>query len=316
MTHVNATVDQLKREFERIVAEKNPIMLANRSESGEWSDCYYCHPNSTQALTLQKRVNKLRQVQPELAALLDPIVDRLIVKQTEIAVAKEAALKARNAKKAAAIEKALEKEANKKNPYRTLHPEVAALLKQVAEPYRVKAVEFETTRLNHQVDEIKKLAAMYDSFAPETIFPTKNGDHWGNRVQYEKQMNAQAFLDHTGGKWSLRANVDGIVKAKAEQFAEDMVTAFVFKVGTKLSGIVEKKGNLAKTSISGNLQDHWMTFEFSDGACFQVQSQIVWKVSINGKHFAQYPTNFRNVKLSNGGKMETPSESKMKEQFV
>jgi hypothetical protein len=59
-----------------------------------------------------------------------------------------------------------------------------------------------------------------------------------------------------------------------------------------------------------------MAFTFADGASFDVQSQVVWKTSVNGVHFPQFPTCFRNVKLSNGTKMELPSEAKMKEAFV
>jgi hypothetical protein len=323
MTHVNAdTVDTFKREFEKIAKEINVILLANRSneKSKQWSDLYYTHPNCTQATTVVKRVQALAKVDSNLAGLLMPIANRLVLKGAEIMVAKDAMLKNRNAKKAAQMAKKVDAEETKKNPYRKLHPMVADLMRQVAEPYRVKAVEWETIRLTNQVEEVKKLAAMFGSFDPAVMFPTKKDDHWGNMAQCTKRMDAQSFVDCTGDYynrvWTLKANVEEIVKAKAERFAEDLVIAFVYKVGTKLSGIVEKKGNLAKADISGNLQDHWMTFIFADKSEFQVQSQIVWKCSINGKHFAQYPTCFRNVKLVNGSKMELPSEAKMKEAFV
>lgn len=323
MTHVNAdTLDSLKREFEKIAKEINVVLLDNRTneKTKQWQDLYYTFPNSSQATTVVKRIQALGKVDNHLAGLLMPIANRLMLKGAEVMVAKDALLKARNDRKAAQQAKRDDKEATKKNPYRKLHPMVADLMRQVAEPYRVKAVEWETVRLTNQVEEIKRLAAMFGSFDPEVIFPHKKGDHWGNMVTSQKRMDAMSFLDRTGEyhsyTWALKANVEEIVKAKAERFAEDQVIAFVYKVGTKLSGVVEKKGNLAKASISGNLQDHWMTFEFADKAEFQVQSQIVWKCSINGKHFAQYPTCFRNVKLSNGSKMELPSEAKMKEAFV
>lgn len=332
MTHVNAdTVDKLKREFEKIIDRKNPIMLEHRPEdrAGQiaweqmnkaWQEAYYCHPNTSQAMTLQKRVYALNKFQPALYLKLLPIVQEAIAKQAEIMVAKDQALKNRNARKAAQQEKRDDAEATKKNPYRKLHPMVAAIMREVAEPYRVEAVKWETNRLNNIVNEIKSKAAMFGSFDPDKMFPHIKGDHWNNQVRAIKITEAMPFLDRTGEyhnyTWALSANVDGIVKAKAERFAEDQVTAFVYKVGTKLSGIVERKGNLAKTSISGDLRSHWMTFEFADNANFQVQSQIVWKVSVNGVHFTQYPNCFRNVTLSNGTKMELPSEAKMKEAFV
>lgn len=324
MTHVNAdTLDTIKRQFEKIAKEINPIMLQHRTheKSKQWIDLYYTFPNSTQAGTVVKRVQALAKVDNELAGLLMPIATRLMLKQAEVMVAKDALLKSRNERKAAQQAKRDEKETIKRNPYHKLDPQVATILRQVAEPYRVAAVTMETTRLTRQVEEIKKLAEMFGSFAPETIFPTKKDDHWGNQAQCMKRVDAQSFLDCTGAYhnrvWTLRANTEEIVKAKAERFAADMVTQFIHKVGTKLSGIVEKKNGTHTVSITGGtLRDYWMAFTFADGASFDVQSQVIWKTSINGIHFPQFPTCFRNVKLSNGSKMELPSEAKMKEAFV
>jgi hypothetical protein len=175
--------------------------------------------------------------------------------------------------------------------------------------------------LNRILGDVKRLAGMFNSYDPSVIYPTKQGDGYGNRVQADNRMQAMMFLDvdRSGGyhnpKYVLIAEPEKMIVAKAHRWAEDQVTRFVHRVGTKLSGIVEKK-RLAKADISGSLLDHWMHFKFDDGASFDVQSQIVWKTSINGVHFGQFPTCFRNVKLSNGTKMELPSEAKMKEAFV
>jgi len=325
MTHVNAdTVDTLKREFEKIVSEKNPIMLANRThdQSKQWSDCYYCHPNSSQASTLVKRIQALAKVDTNLAGLLMPIANRLMLKQADIMVAKDLALKNRNARKAAAQAKRDEKAEIKRNPYHKLDPQVADILRQVAEPYRVAAVTMETTRLTHQLEEVKRLGAMFGSFNPEIMFPTKKGDHWHNQVACQKRMDAQQYLDcdtrsYRDRSWTLKADPEAVVKSKAEMFAADMVTSFIHKVGTKLSGVVEKKaGTHSIRIVGGSLQDYWMAFSFADGATFDVQAQVVWKTSVNGVHFPQFPVCFRNVKLANGSKMELPSEAKMKEAFV
>jgi hypothetical protein len=325
MTHVNATsVYSLKREFERIAKEINPIMLEHRQheDSKQWQDLYYTFPNSTQAGTVVKRIQALAKVDSHLAGLLMPIADRLMLKQAEVMVAKDAALKATNERKAAAQAKRDEKETIKRNPYHKLDPQVADILRQVAEPYRVAAVAMETTRLTHQLEEVKRLGAMFGNFNPEIMFPTKKDDHWHNQVVCQKRMDAQQFLDcdarsYHDRSWTLKADPEAVVKAKAERFAADMVTQFIHKVGTKLSGIVEKKNGTHKVTIrGGSLNDYWMAFTFADGSEFDVQSQVVWKTSVNGVHFPQFPTCFRNVKLSNGTKMELPSEAKMKEAFV
>jgi hypothetical protein len=315
------SVFQLKREFEKIVDEKNPIMLQHRGDSSIWQDCYYCSPNTNQATTLQKRVQKLAKVQPELATLLMPIVDRLIAKQTEVEAAKVAEQKARDDRKTAAAAKRQERETVKRNPYHGLHPEVAKLLKEVAEPYRVKAVEMETERLEGVLNHFKEIAAKVGSFDPYVVFPYKKGSSYiENQTASGMRMQVDIFIyraDQYSAKseWKLQSKTAEIIQARALAFGHDMVNAFVHKVGTKLSGIVEKKV-LAETSISGSLQSHWMHFKFQDGSAFDVQSQIIWKTSINGVYFPQYPTCFRSVKMSNGQSMDTPSEAKMKEEFI
>jgi hypothetical protein len=325
MTHVNAdTLDTIKREFEKIAKEINPIMLQHRTheKSKQWVDLYYTFPNSTQAGTVVKRIQALAKVDKDLAALLMPIGQRLLVKQAEVMVAKDALLKSRNERKAAQQAKRDEKETIKRNPYHKLDPQVADILRQVAEPYRIAAVTMETTRLTHQLEEVKKLGAAFGNFDPSVMFPSKKDDHWHNQVVCQKRMDAQSFLDcdtrsYHDRSWTLKADPEAVVKAKAERFAADMVTQFIHKVGTKLSGIVEKKNGTHAVSIrGGSLNDYWMAFTFADGASFDVQSQVVWKTSVNGVHFPQFPTCFRNVKLSNGTKMELPSEAKMKEAFV
>jgi hypothetical protein len=320
MTHVNASnLETTKREFEKIAKEINPIMLQHRTheKSKQWIDLYYTFPNSTQAGTVVKRVQALAKVDKELAGLLMPIASRLMLKQAEVMVAKDALLNARNERKATQQAKRDEKETIKRNPYHKLDPQVADILRQVAEPYRVAAVTMETTRLTRQVEEIKKLGEMFGSFDPRVMFPYKKGDHYGNQINSFKVVDAMKYLEQPAGTWALRSNTDEIIKANAESFAADMVTQFIHKVGTKLSGIVEKKNGTHKVSITGGtLRDYWMAFTFADGASFDVQSQVIWKTSVNGVHFPQFPTCFRNVKLSNGSKMELPSEAKMKEQFV
>lgn len=312
------TVDQLKRDFEKIVSEKNAIMLQHRGESEKWQDCYYCHPNSTQAKSLQKRVNALSTEYPTLYALLIPLVDRLLVKQSEIEVAKAAQAKAREDRKNAAATKREEKAANKTNPYRTLHPKVAELMREIAEPYRVKAVEQSKAQQTRFIEQINAEAAKCNTLNPQVLFPLKSTKQ--SRAVYianaEHQMMAHKYIVSEGGDWKFKTDFNDIIDSIAKSFANEMVISFVYKVGTKLSGIVERKGNLSKTAITGSLQDHWMTLEFADGSNFQVQSQIVWKCSINGVHFPQFPTCFRNVTMPDGSKMELPSEFKMKEQFV
>lgn len=313
-------VDVLKREFEKIVDRKNPIMLNHRPTGDDtaWQDCYYCSPNSSQALTLKKRVLALEASQPVLFKELMPIVTDAIAKQIEIVTAKEAALEVRSAKKQAAQEKQAEQAEIKRNPYHKLDAKVAEILKKVAEPYRAAAVKMETTRLSALLEEVKRLSSgKCGSFDLSVLFPFKKGDHYHNQSVSFRRSEVQKFVTPVDGVWALKQDVEAVIARCAEQFASDMVMEFVQKTGSKLSGIVQKKQSGHLVTISGSsLHDHWMHFAFEDGSSFDVQSQVVWKTSVNGVFFHQFPTCFRNVVLSNGTRMALPSEAKMKERFI
>jgi hypothetical protein len=314
MTHVNATVESLKREFEKIVAEKNPIMLANRThdKSKQWNDCYYCHPNTTQATTLVKRIQALSKVD---AARSRRSADAH--RQSAHAQAGRGhggqgrrAQGARNEKKAAPCSSA-KRPSEQEEPLPHAPPGSGRAAQAGRRAIPVEGRRLETQRLTNQVEEIKRLGAMFGSFDPAVV-RHQEGRPLGQPGAAQQADGRLQFLGSRGHDLEPQDERGWYRRSKAERFAEDMVTAFIYKVGTKLSGIVEKKGNLAKAFIRGSLQDHWMTFEFRDGASFEVQSQIVWKTSVNGVHFAQYPTCFRNVKLAVrlSGKWTCPARRK------
>jgi hypothetical protein len=313
------TTDQLRRQFEKQLKELHNMMLANRSadQTKQWQDLYYTFSSPKQALTVAKRVDDLAKVDSALREALRPLMIQIMQTATDFKIAKEAEDKVKADRKARIAANKSEKETIKRNPYHKLDPQVADILRQVAEPYRIAAVEMETVRLTNQRDEVVKLGNMLGNFDPRVMFPYKKGDDYSNQVNSFKAVEAMKYIEQKSTAWALRGNTDAIIKANAERFADDMVSSFIHKVGTKLSGIVEKKNGTHKVTITGgSLRNHWMHFTFADGSSFDVQSQVVWKTSVNGVHFPQFPTCFRNVAMSNGSRMELPSEAKMKEQFV
>jgi hypothetical protein len=309
-----STLPDLKRAFERIVEAKNPIMLEHRryDRSREWQDCYYSSPNASQAWSFAKRLLKLRTVDPEMATRLQPLADRLLEMQAQIEAAQRELIDSRNLEKQARAAKA--SEARKKS---RLNLKVADLLSQMVEPYRLKAIQDHTARQNTFIETMKSRAREKGTFDPRLLFPVSpRQGGFDYRAASPLQREAANFLERIADEWMLRANLAEIVDTEARRFAETMIAAFVHRVGTKLSDLVDRKGGLTETSITGKLEDHWMSLKFADGSSFQVQSQIVWVWNRHGTHFARFPTCFRRVILPDGSKMSHPSEARIKEHFV
>ena len=326
------TSDSLKRQLDDLRSEKNGLCLEHRANdrATAWIDVYYASPTFSQMPGFVKKVEKLAPLHRELYAALQPLVAKMVAVADQIKTAVEAEKQAKADRKAAQQARKDEAAANKANPYRNLNAQVAALLKEIAVPYRKQAYDVSVNQQTAVIERIREAAAKCGSFDPAAMFPTDGlTSQWARQSAFQSQTESMRYLDrsNSGGRyggvdfggWSIKTQVelDKLVAAEANRYADDIVNMFVFRVGTKLSDIVDKKGNLTKAEITGrNLMDSWMTIEFADGSGFQVQTQIVWKRSVNNVHFNQFPTCFRNVTMKDGSRMELPSEEKMKEQFV
>lgn len=100
----------------------------------------------------------------------------------------------------------------------------------------------------------------------------------------------------------------------------DIVDGFIAKNSLKLAQVLEKKdeptsSQIIRTNIRNGKVENTMKFTFSDGSAFTLDSSVVYKRSPNGKLFFQYPTRFKDVVLSDGSKMTSPSEEKMIKEF-
>ena len=308
------TSDSLKRQLDDLRSEKNGLCLEHRANdrATAWIDVYYASPTFSQMPGFVKKVEKLAPLHRELYAALQPLVAKMVAVADQIKTAVEAEKQAKADRKAAQQARKDEAAANKANPYRK------------------QAYDDSVNQQSAVLERIREAAAKCGSFDPAAMFPTDGlTSQWARQSAFQSQTESMRYLDrsNSGGRyggvdfggWSIKTQVelDKLVAAEANRYADDIVNMFVFRVGTKLSDIVDKKGNLTKAEITGrNLMDSWMTIEFADGSGFQVQTQIVWKRSVNNVHFNQFPTCFRNVTMKDGSRMELPSEEKMKEQFV
>lgn len=119
---------------------------------------------------------------------------------------------------------------------------------------------------------------------------------------------------------ALIPNANERIKNLINDNVRNIVDGFVSKSASKLALILEKKGSpkdhsIVNTNIRNGMVENTMKFEFEDNSSFVLESSVVYKYSQTGKLFFQYPTRFKNVKLSDGSQMKMPSEEKMIKEF-
>lgn len=121
-------------------------------------------------------------------------------------------------------------------------------------------------------------------------------------------------------EYVLRPDFKDALVALAQKDAIELRDSFIFKVVSKLAPIVEAKGNLAgvreigKTIQVGRLSG-MLAVEFTDGAGFVVDNNVVYAHSTRGKLFARFPLTFHDVILADGSRMKQPSEERMHDIF-
>lgn len=144
------------------------------------------------------------------------------------------------------------------------------------------------------------------------------------RRAYQAVLMISAAWAHTG--WNEPAKLTPKAKAafakEADKQADDMQAAFVYKNSKKLVAILEKAGALNAEPKVMNLKADRGVFEgemrisFASGASFVVRNKIVWKSNHYGTVFNQFPTTFHDVVMSDGKKMNAPSEERMNTVFA
>lgn len=314
------TSDSLKRQLDKLREEKNGVCLDHRTadKTDAWFDVYYASPAFSQVPGFVKRVEKLAKVDAALHTALQPVVAKMVALADQIKAAVEAEKQAKADRKAAIAQKKANKEADRANPYRRLNPVVAELLKQIVVPFRTQAFEQKQQALQNFLNSFVSKAKELDTFSPSKVYDTQDCHPFALAGLVENQRLARRFVMTVNHSYQLitMERIHEVINEEANAYADNLQHLFIMRVGTKLSDLVERKGNLSKYEISGSFLNHWITMVFADGSKFDVQTQVIWKNSPLGNHFAQFPTCFRNVVKADGSKMELPSEAKMKKEFV
>lgn len=114
----------------------------------------------------------------------------------------------------------------------------------------------------------------------------------------------------------LKPGAEKLVRKVVDDTVEGIIADFVSKNTSKVAKLFEKKGSpkvhkILRTSVRNNVIENTMHFEFEDGSMFDINTQVIYKVSPRGTFFAQFPTRFTNVKYADGTKMSMPSEAKI-----
>ena len=201
----------------------------------------------------------------------------------------------------------------KKNPVPT-----GVLNKEIEEELEKIGKGFATELEENFEDHYNRLIKQYQADAKRKG-STSTYDLYKSRDNYHLNKILSNFLDSEYGPngqyvYSVKKDYKSIVDKMAKQSAKDAVESFVLKMKMKLSVIVGSRG--IGVDVSGNSNRNTISFEFEDKSRFTVQNSIVLSYSVYGKPFYRYPTTFHNVILPNGKKLNSPSEAKIKKEFV
>lgn len=310
----NVTHTELKQHFSRLLEalwEKHvsaPYFYGQRDQGetpGELYDFYYGDTTALHRIeaTLRKvdlcgiehpAVDAMRQVLTEFV----PIVQRL-------AVLKECIVK-RPTKSQEEREAEHRFVPTPATPAATRH--VWDVLTKVTERNERQLVEYIT----------REYAKRLDFFMAAS--PTLRQKLIGN---YENRaaVDAGTVPRHTPVEdYTLKPDFRTHLVALAQRDAIEMRDNFIAKVVSKIAPIVESKGNLAavhevRDTIQVGRLSGMLAIEFTDGARFLVDNNVVYSSSVRNRQFVRFPLTFHDVTLADGSRMKQPSEERMHSVF-
>jgi len=208
---------------------------------------------------------------------------------------------------------------------RAYNPEVTKVLKAITDAKYQGVVKFWRDYYEEGVAMYEKAQAEANAqgkrLAPSNWLKGSSGE--AARQDFVRRVFSQEHWDpekklvtHLPSKQIGVAGVPKAIEAEAKRVADEGRAEFLEKNTIKLSAIVNKKGGLKEAKVLDLNDAFWdyggeILFTFEDGSRFTVRNKTIWKVSPNGKQFAQFPTTFHNVILPNGKAMSSPSEERM-----
>ena len=176
----------------------------------------------------------------------------------------------------------------------------------------------------------KRIMGTIDRYEPEIVGKTYSqafGTYSELRRAPFAEILRSAFMAKSAEGRSFTTPADPLARESEEKITRLVEKEVAYMTSMLYDGFVAK--NLAKMDIltegktiaqaSGQMTPGAlygnMDINFTDGSRFTVTFDVVTKCSHKGTWFNQFPTRFTNVWLSDGTKMKTPSEAKMKREF-
>jgi hypothetical protein len=140
------------------------------------------------------------------------------------------------------------------------------------------------------------------------------------RILNEKKDDTRRYNEKAPRVYTRKPGYKAMIRSQAESDAKDMQANFVGKNITKLSAIVERKGNfesavLIRVEVRSGVVEGSLLVKFTDGSNFKVNSQVVWSTSCNGRRFVRYPTTFHEVLQAGKKSKAMAPEAWMVEKF-
>lgn len=129
------------------------------------------------------------------------------------------------------------------------------------------------------------------------------------RTLPKKESERSFYIEKEFRVYAKAVDFDARLDKQANEYADDQLAAFKAKMIRKLNAI----DVLTKATFSGFLDDNYLALEYKNGSFF-LTTKVVYKRSILGTDFVQYPTTFHNA-VVNGQPVKTPSEAKVKKAF-
>ena len=113
---------------------------------------------------------------------------------------------------------------------------------------------------------------------------------------YSMRLTEEELLEYIEGICEKRIKIDE--------------NEFVNKTSLKIAGAIKNREYKIEGKINTDLESI-LKVELSDGAKFEVKTQVVEVVNQYGTFFFRKPTTFHNVYMANGESLKTPSYEKV-----
>jgi len=121
--------------------------------------------------------------------------------------------------------------------------------------------------------------------------------------------------------FELSGDAEGVAMRAAKGAVKDIVERYLYKNQNKIGSIVERKGGLEKIKVAYGSLAGWgfegeLVCVFGDGTQFTVRNKVVYKMSMRGTDFVQFPTTFHRVVWPDGKRSAMVPEKQMNEDWA